>query len=122
MNENDKSVELTDQQLDQLLAHATQPRIPPDFQERMAERVRVAPVNNVVPFPQRQRVRKRAVWRLPVAAALAASLVLGFWLGSGATDQSQLDNAGDTAMLSTTSDFSPSGMDDLDALDVGQQS
>ncbi len=121
MNEKSNGNEMTDEELDKLLAQASVPQIPPDFLLRMERRVRDAAGGNVVAFPARPKPAQPSAWRWPVTAALAASLVIGFWLGGRDTDPAQADPQGDTAML-TSGDFSPTGMEDLNDLDVGQQS
>ena len=121
MNEQSNGKELTDQELDKLLTLASVPQIPADFPERMQRRVRATAAENVVAFPLPAKVAQPVAWRWPVVGALAASLVFGLWLGGRDPDPVLGDAQGDTAML-TSSDFSPAGMDDLDDIDVGQQS
>ena len=121
MNDKSYGKEMTDQELDKLLARASVPQIPPDFLLRMERRLREAASGNVVAFPSRPKLVQSSAWRWPVAAALAASLVFGFWMGGRDADPAQADPQGDMAMLAN-GDFSPTGMDDLDDLDLGQQS
>jgi len=51
---------------------------------------------------------------LPLGTALAASLVLGLWLGGLGGISSFVDeNVSATAMLTSGADFAPDGLDDL---------
>lgn len=116
--------ELTDLELDRLLATASKPRIPLDFEQRMMQRIHAASGSNVVQFPVRRMAAPRRVlapW--PLAAALAASLVVGFWLGTGDPVNNLIDsNLGTTAMNDTAQDFGPAGLDDLTSLNVDSAS
>lgn len=111
--------ELTDLELDRLLGAASTPVVPKDFEQRMMQRLRAAvPVSNVVQFPGKKLERRRVFAPFPMAAALAASLVIGFWLGTGDPVNNLIDTGlSATAMNDTAKDFGPAGLDDL--LSVG---
>jgi len=114
----DHNRDLTDQELDRLLNVASAPQIPNGFEKRMASRIAAEAGSNVVPFPGRAKSIPRVVPKWPIAAALAASLVLGFWLGNQNPLANVLDGLTETALLGSTSDFGPSGWDDIGAADA----
>ncbi|MBG1232206.1 hypothetical protein [Aestuariivirga litoralis] len=116
---------LNDDELDKLLATASTPVIPHGFEARFASRLRQTPgPSNVVAFPQKKVLvqRKAAPW--PLAAALAASLVIGFWLSGDTRVNNLLDDNADVAMNASTAvhDFGPAGFDDLTSIELGSQS
>ncbi len=110
---------LTDEELDNLLKLASVPNIPLDFEQSLARRLAVESGNNVVPFPQRVKPTQRHIWRWQMPAALAASLVLGIWLGAQGSVSSVLAGATETAMLGSANDFGPAGLDELNNFDLG---
>jgi len=106
----ERDTELSDTELDRLLQHASTPVPRSDFEARLLTKLTfVDNSNKVIAFPQ----RKRPSWWL-AGLPLAASLVLGIWLGANGTTvdflpfstESAVQN--DTALLSTQSadDFS----------------
>ncbi len=110
--------DLTDQELDRLLSSAGSPSVPKGFEQRMAARIAAEAGSNVVPFPVRIKAKARPMSLWPIPAALAASLVLGFWLGNQNPLSTMLDGLTETAMLGSASDFGPSGLDDIGAVDT----
>ena len=109
---------LTDDELDILLNAATTPPLPPGFELSLSRRLAAESANNVVPFPQRAKPMPHKVWQWQMPAALAASLVLGIWLGSQGTVSSAIAGATETAMLGSASDFGPAGLDETDDYDL----
>lgn len=76
-----KNIELTDHELDQLLQFASNPKLESGFENRILEKLNlVMEPNNIVAFP---RPSKTSLWL--AAVPLAASLVLGIWLGTNET-------------------------------------
>ena len=51
--------------------------------------------------------------RWPFVAAMAASLVIGLWLGGSTQVASLLDQSAETALLDTGAGFAPAGLDEL---------
>ncbi|MDE2385734.1 MAG: hypothetical protein KGO53_14050 [Alphaproteobacteria bacterium] len=119
---SDKFTGLTDQELDRLLAKASTPQLHAGFESRMAARIAQTAANNVVPFPQRKAPAPSRATRLPLAAALAASLVLGVWFGSSGQGLTLFESTAETAMLTSGNDFAPTGMEELGNLDADTQS
>lgn len=110
MVEFERDTELSDTELDRLLQHASTPVPRSDFESRLLTKLNpVESSNKVIAFPQRKRP---SLWL--ASLPLAASLVLGIWLGANGTaadflpftTESTVQN--DTALLSTQSndDFS----------------
>ena len=107
---------LNDQELDRLLANASQPEIPVNFAEQFARRVTLNHSNNVIAFPSRKPVQAQSRFALPMAAALAASLVIGIWAGANGQVGSMFASQTETAILGSSNDFAPAGIEDLTAV------
>lgn len=110
---------LTDAELDNLLNIASVPKVPFGFEKRLSRRMADETISNVVAFPQRTKPAQHKTWRWQMPAALAASLVLGIWLGTQGTVSSAIAGDTETAMLGSASDFGPAGLDDSDDYDLG---
>jgi hypothetical protein len=114
---------VTDFELNRLLDQASKPVPLPGFEARLAQRMaasETAPMgDNVIAFrsPQIAAAPSRAA-RLPFAAAMAASLVIGLWLGSTGQLATLLEQGTETAMLDASSDFAPAGLEDLGNADA----
>ena len=81
MNTNQKNKVLSDTELNQLLQHASKPQSSADLETRLLEKLNAADFSStVITFP---RARKIPLWI--TAAPLAASLLLGIWLGTSDT-------------------------------------
>jgi hypothetical protein len=77
----DKDTELSDVELDRLLQHASTPLPHNDFEARLLAKLSpMAVQSNVIAFPKK---KKTSLWI--VGLPLAASLVLGVWLGANGT-------------------------------------
>ena len=76
---------MSDIELDKLLAAARQPELPKGFAERLQAKLEQPPASNVIAFPQRKPVpaSNRRVWLS--AIPLAASLAFGIYLGAMGT-------------------------------------
>ena len=107
---------LNDQELDLLLANASQPEIPVDFADRFARRITTVQSNNVIAFPTRKAPQKNSRFALPLAAALAASLIVGVWVGANGQVGSMFAAQTETAVLGSSNDFAPSGIEDITAV------
>jgi len=108
--------EMTDLELDRLLAATSTPIVPANFEHRFMQRLRaLEPISNVVQFPTKRAVVARRVFApWPLAAALAASLVIGFWVGTGDPVNNLIDTGlSATALNDAPTDFGPAGLDDL---------
>ncbi len=117
MTDDTQNTQLTDTELDRLLAKAGTPVVPHDFEARMARRLQEPSVNlmrsNVIPFPQKKMPKPVSGASLPLAAALAASLMLGIWAGTGAQNFNVLPASIDLATLEPNADFANAGSEDL---------
>lgn len=81
MNRNHQADQLSDLELDRLLQHASHPQPSANFEARLLGVLSaVSQPSNIIVFP---RARKTPVWIAGVP--LAASLVLGIWLGTSDT-------------------------------------
>ena len=100
MNTNQKDNELSDTELDQLLQLAGKPQPSADFEIRMLEKLRLtAAPNNVIAFPSTQ---KTPLWI--IAVPLAASLILGIWLGSSGAASDYLPFTSQSVAQSVSTD------------------
>ena len=109
MNRENELVELNDFELDQLLSYASHPVPSVDFESRLFEKLEhVPPLNNVIAFP---RPRKSSLWLAGVP--LAASLMLGLWLGSNEAIADYLPFSTDTLAQNVSVLISPNSSDDL---------
>jgi hypothetical protein len=122
MSDGENSM-VTDFELDRLLAQASKPEPLAGFEARLEQRMVAsiaAPVSdNVIAFrPRKAAAAPSRALRLPFAAAMAASLVIGLWLGSNGQLVSLLEQGTETAMLDVSSDFAPAGMEDLGNADA----
>ena len=114
---------VTDFELDRLLAQASKPEPLAGFEARLAQRMAAsiaAPAgDNVIAFrPRKVAAAPSRALRLPFAAAMAASLVIGLWLGSNGQLVNLLEQGTETAMLDVSSDFAPVGLEDLGNADA----
>lgn len=79
--------QISDQELDRLLAQASRPELPPGFEDRLLRRMAAQPspqtMSNVIAFPAVRAKPRLVQWlaMVPLASALAG----GFYVGS-ATD------------------------------------
>ena len=100
MTSDRQNVELSDTELNQLLQHASKPKPRADFDMRLLEKMRMADTpSNIFAFP---RSRKIPIWI--TALPLAASLILGIWLGSSDTVFDYLPNSTQTVMQGANTD------------------
>ena len=109
---------LTDAELDGLLNMASTVKAPMGFEQRLVRRIASEAGSNVVQFPQRTKSVAKTSWRWPVPAALAASLIVGIWLGAQGSVSNVIEGATETAMLGSPSDFGPAGLDDISDIDL----
>ena len=134
MSDGEKNF-LSEFELNKLLAAAGKPEPLRGFEQRMAQRIAAAASgstavggNNVIAFRPRVStpVAPSRRLRLPFAAAMAASLVIGLWLGGSGQVSNILDQASETAMLITNPDsagdsnigFAPAGLEELGNADM----
>ena len=113
---------LTDTELDQLLKMASTPQLPTGFEQRLARRMASDAGSNVVQFPRRTKLTEPTIWRWSVPAALAASLIIGIWLGAQGSVGNVFEGATETAMLGSASDFAPAGLDEISDIDLDSAS
>jgi hypothetical protein len=102
---------LSDLELDQLLAHASQPIAPKNFEQDVLAKLG----NTVVAFPQKKKANL-----FLIGLPLAASLALGLWLGSAGTVDGFIPQLNTT--IAVNDDEPVVNLDNLDLLVEGQQS
>ena len=107
----------TDKALEKLLKRATDPAIPEGAEARLMAAIQsVEPQSNVVSFRPNPRFQRWAVG-LP----LAASLVLGIYLGSKGTLDNYMPDSIVGETLADTSDPGPgTGLDDAESYAEGE--
>jgi hypothetical protein len=110
-------IELSDREVDHLLQSATHPRPPADFEPNLLARINTATPSNVVAFP---RQRKSSLWI--TGLSLAASLILGLWLGSSNQAASLLPFSTDTIAQSISALLPADGATTLYSLTEDSQS
>ena len=109
MNNKKEPVELSDFELDQLLSYASHPVPSANFESCLFEKLeQFPPHSNVIAFP---RPRKNPLWLAGVP--LAASLILGLWLGSNEAIADYLPFSTDTLTQNVSVLISPNSSDDL---------
>ena len=104
--------ELSDDDLDRLLVHATLPVPLPGFEERILKALDQRQIsNNVIAFPT---PRKTRVWLSGIP--LAASLVLGVLIGASDTGGNFLPTSATVVAQNFSNFFSNNSSDELDYL------
>ncbi len=110
--------QMTDHELDTLLAHASQPPLPLGARERLLARMAAAaadaPVGaNVVPLRRAAPAGSRLGWLagLPVAASLA----LGIYLGSGGGLDAYLPSVAYGALADVSASDTLTGIEDMES-------
>jgi hypothetical protein len=103
---------LSDKELDRLLAHATDPELPIGFEAILLAKLNGKNCNNVLAFPPN---RKPDFFLLGLP--LAASLMLGLWLGSAGTIDGYLHQIGSSLAANDTTN-----LDEFDLIIEEQQS
>lgn len=96
---------MQDRDLDKLLSAASTPKPSAGFEQRLL--AKIAPANNIIAFPRRKTA---SPWL--IGLPLAASLVLGVWLGASNTSL----NPANILVSQTTEDATSNGFDDVVAL------
>ena len=96
---------MEDHDLDKVLSAASAPKPAAGFEQRLL--AKIAPANNVIAFPKRKTA---SPWL--IGLPLAASLVLGVWLGASNTSL----NPTNIMVSQTTEDTTSNGFDDVVAL------
>lgn len=106
--------DMTDKELDKLLAAASQPALPDGFAARLQARLEEPVVDNVIAFPQRSErpAPPRRMWL--AALPLAASLAFGIYLGAAGTLPESLSGL-DTSLVSDAGDALGLGIEDTES-------
>ena len=102
---------MNDHDLDKILSAASTPKPMLGFEQRLL--AKIAPINNVITFPKRKTA---SPWL--IGLPLAASLMLGVWLGASNTSL----NPANIMVSQTTEDTTSNGFDDVVALIEGNLS
>ncbi len=121
---NDRDT-MTDQELDQLLAHASAPPLPDAARTRLLQRLAAGesqkPGSNVISFSdaraRRASPRAQSQARLGWLAGLplAASLALGIYLGAGGTFDGLLTTSAYDLIAGNTTDNILTGIEDMES-------
>jgi hypothetical protein len=112
MTNFEKTTDLSDAELDRLLQHASTPSPRNDFELRLLAKLKpVAVSDNVFAFP---RKKKTSLWL--ASLPLAASLVLGIWLGVNGTAAEFLPFTTESVSQSDTALLGAQSSDELDFL------
>jgi hypothetical protein len=104
---------MTDKELDTLLAQAGMPTLPKGFADRLQAKLEDEHPSNVIAFPQRRQIEQpaRRIWLS--ALPLAASLVLGLYWGATGTMPTSLQSL-ETALLSNADSAGGIGTEDTE--------
>jgi hypothetical protein len=112
---------LSDDELDTLLAKAKQPEVPQGFAERLQQKLDRAPESNVVAFPARESAAPvRRFWLS--ALPLAASLILGVWLGATGGLPAALSSLAPTSVADAVDQVLEIGIEDVESIVNGDVS
>ena len=105
-----------DAALEKLLMRATDPAIPEGAEARLMATIRAStPQSNVVRFQQRPKIQRWAI-----GVPLAASLVLGIYMGSrGTLDNYLPESVVGQSLLDTSESVPSSGLDDAESYEEG---
>lgn len=112
------TIEMTDNELDKLLALASQPPLAIDAHDLLLARIATQqsgnPASNVVNFPAATKKARPMHWL--AALPLAASLAAGIWLGAAGQGTDYLFNVSDELASFTDSFAASTGIDDAESL------
>ena len=121
---------LSDLELDRLLTTASSPPQIKGFEAKLLSRMAtmhpvVAPPDNVVPFVRpviRAGLAKPVSHPFSIAAALAASLIIGILISGNTAVVDVIDGVTGVATSGQVAEFAPVGLEDIDTLDEENQS
>ena len=112
------TIEMTDDELDKLLALASKPPLATDAHELLLAKITARqsdnPASNVVNFPISTKKAKSIHWL--AALPLAASLAAGIWLGAAGQGTDYLFNVSDELASVADSFAASTGIDDAESL------
>jgi hypothetical protein len=111
----DKNGPMSDVELDALLAHASEPRLPAGANERLLARLAGQKAHeNVVSFRRAEPQQSRLGWL--ASLPLAASLALGIYLGSAGSLESLVPTAAYELLVGVNIDDPVTGIEDVESL------
>jgi hypothetical protein len=128
---NDHQEPLNDVDLDKLLAAASSPPRIKGFEARLLSRMAAAhsvagPRDNVVPFVRplvvSHKLARPVSHRISVAAALAASLIIGILISDNSVVADVVDGVTGLTGPGQVAEFAPAGLDDIGPVDEENQS
>jgi hypothetical protein len=107
--------QMTDHELDQLLAAAQQPKLPNGFAERLQAKLNVESQSNVIAFPQKHVASspRRRIWLS--AIPLAASLAIGIYVGAMGTLPESLSGLEGTLISEASENLLGIGIEDTES-------
>ena len=114
-DDNVSNKNMTDMELDQLLAQATQPDLPKGFAERLQAKLEQPAASNVIAFPARQQVKPstRRYWLS--AIPLAASLAFGIYVGAAGSLPDSLSGLESSLVSDATDSLLGVGIEDTES-------
>jgi hypothetical protein len=95
--------QVTDTELDEMLKAATRPQLPRGFADRLQAKLEQPAASNVIAFPQKKTLPVKSARLWLSAIPLAASLVIGLYLGAQGSMSESFDGFG-TSLVSDASD------------------
>ncbi|MDP8997468.1 MAG: hypothetical protein M3O03_10785 [Pseudomonadota bacterium] len=122
---------LNDLELDRLLAAASSPPQIKGFEAKLLSRMAsvhqaVVPHDNVVPFVRpvafAHKPARPVSHRITIAAALAASLIIGVLISDNTAVVDVIDGVSGVATSGQVAEFAPAGLDEIDIDDGENQS
>ena len=122
---------LNDVELDRLLATASSPPQIKGFEAKLLSRMAsahpvVVPRDNVVPFVRPvaidHKLARPVSRRIGIAAALAASLIIGILISDNAGVSELMDGVTGLITSDQVAEFAPAGLEDIDTVDGENQS
>ena len=128
---NKQQEPLNDVELDKLLAAASSPPQIKGFEAKLLSRMAtvhpvVVPRDNVVPFVRPAAFAHKPVrpvsQRITIAAALAASLIIGVLISDNTAVVDLIDGVTGLATSGQVAEFAPAGLDEIGTVDGENQS
>ena len=128
---NKQQEPLSDLELDRLLTAASSPPQIKGFEAKLLNRMAavhpvVTPPDNVVPFVRpvvvSHKLARPVSHRFSIAAALAASLIIGILISDNTAGVDVIDGVTGLTTSGQVAEFAPAGLEDIDTLDEENQS
>jgi hypothetical protein len=105
---------MTDKELDKLLGAAEQPSVPKGFAERLQTKLEAEAMGSVVAFQQRKMLTEKPRWLIG-ALPLAASLLLGVYVGAADALPESLNGIETNLLAGGAESISDIGIEDMES-------